>query len=262
MNRLTAHFKKKQAETLNVYVTAGYPGLNDLLPIAESLERSGVDILEIGIPFSDPTADGTTIQASNQVALSNGMNVELLFEQMEDLRDKVSIPVLLMGYLNPALQYGFDRFLDKCVECGIDGLILPDLPIWEYETLYRPAFEQRNLSNIFLITPQTSEERIHKIDELSKGFIYQVSTYSITGGKTEIGTENKSYFERIQAMKLKNPRLIGFGIIDRSSFLSACTYAHGAIIGSAFIKALEGSNDVSASTASFVKNILDAGSDR
>ncbi len=256
MNRITELFKRKQEGILNVFCTAGYPNLNDLVPIIKELEDAGADIVEIGMPFSDPMADGSTIQASNKIALDNGMTLKVMFEQLKDIRKSVSIPLLLMGYINPALQFGFDAFLSKCREVGIDGLILPDLPMMEYETEYRSKFKEANLSNVFLITPQTSEERIQKIDELSNGFIYVVSTYATTGGSLAFSDEQIAYFEKIKNMKLNNPTLIGFGIRDKNTFQAANQYANGAIIGSAFINALKESNDIRVSTREFVNQIL------
>jgi tryptophan synthase alpha chain len=261
MNRIAEHFNRKPNGTLNVFCTAGFPGLTDIVPIVRSLQNAGVDMVEIGMPFSDPTADGPTIQYSNKIALDNGMHLAELFRQLRSLREEVTIPVLLMGYLNPALQFGFEKFLDECAACGIDGLILPDLPIREYADLYRPSFELRGLSNIFLVTPQTHPDRIRHIDELSDGFIYLVSTYATTGGKAGFEQQQVEYFERIQAMDLENPTLIGFGIRDRAGFERACRYANGAIIGSAFIKAIDGSTNVEADSAAFVKVILDGSSD-
>lgn len=239
MNRIDQAFIDKKEQLLNVYFTAGFPNLEDTLSIAKALDAGGADLIEIGLPFSDPVADGPTIQESSTKALANGMTLNRLFEQLEDLRKEVSVPVLLMGYINPVLQYGFEKFCAKCAEVGIDGLILPDLPMYEYEELYKDVLEKYGLYNVFLITPQTSEERVQKIDELSKGFIYMVSSASTTGAKKGISTEQIDYFQKIQSMNLKNKRLIGFGISDNESFSKACQYADGAIIGSAFIKLLE-----------------------
>ena len=239
MNRIDQAFIDKKDRLLNVYFTAGYPNLEDTLSIAKALDQGGADLIEIGLPFSDPVADGPTIQASSTVALENGMTLNRLFDQLATLREHVSVPVLLMGYINPVLQYGFEAFCAKCAEVGIDGLILPDLPMYEYEEMYQSVLEKYGLYNVFLITPQTSEERIQKIDSLSKGFIYMVSSASTTGAKSGISTEQISYFQKINSMGLKNKRLIGFGISDNKSFSKACEYADGAIIGSAFIKLLE-----------------------
>lgn len=239
MNRIDQTFHKKSQGVLNVYFTAGFPRLDDTLRIAKALEKGGADLIEIGLPFSDPVADGPTIQASSTTALENGMTLRLLFEQLKDLRQHVTVPVLLMGYINPVLQFGFEAFCAKCQETGIDGLILPDLPMYEYESLYKETLEQYGLYNVFLITPQTSDERIRKIDDLSKGFIYMVSSASITGAKSGISPEQIRYFDRIRQMNLHNRRLIGFGISNAETFQTACQYAEGAIVGSAFIKQLE-----------------------
>lgn len=236
-NRIDKVFEEKK-DILNVYFTAGFPKLNDTLRIAQALESSGADMIEIGIPFSDPVADGPTIQDSSQVALSNGMTIHELFEQLIELRSSVSIPVLLMGYINPILQYGMEAFCKKCAEVGVDGLIIPDLPMLEYEEVYKSVFEENGLHNIFLISPNTSESRIRMIDQASSGFIYMVSSSSVTGAKAGIDSNQIAYFKRIQAMKLTNPTLIGFGISDRESFTRASEHANGAIIGSAFIKQL------------------------
>lgn len=254
-NRLTNLFAQKQDNLLTIYFTAGYPSLNQTIEVAEATAKSGADIIEIGMPFSDPIADGETIQQSNQKALNNGMNLQLLFEQLQHLRKEVQVPVLLMGYLNPVVQFGLEKFCQQAAAVGIDGLILPDLPMEEYEEIYRPIFEQYNLSNVFLITPQTSEERIRKIDELTNGFIYMVSSASTTGKTGAISEEQVAYFERIAQMNLKNPRLIGFGISDKTSYDKACANANGAIIGSAFIKALANGENVSVDIHSFIQTI-------
>ncbi|XOV95329.1 MAG: tryptophan synthase subunit alpha [Bacteroidota bacterium] len=237
MNRIDQAFESGN-DILNVYFTAGYPSLDDTVRIAQSLEAAGADMIEIGIPFSDPVADGPTIQESSTKALKNGMNLKLLLEQLKDLRESVSIPVLLMGYINPILQYGFEKFCEDCESVGVDGLILPDLPLYEYEELYQDVLRKHGLYNIFLISPQTLTDRIRKIDELSSGFVYMVSSSSITGAKGEISDEQIKYFNRINDMGLVNKRLIGFGISNKETFNQACEYADGAIIGSAFIKLL------------------------
>lgn len=238
MNRIDQAFESGNKDILNVYFTAGYPGLDDTIRIAKALESAGADMIEIGIPFSDPVADGPTIQESSTQALKNGMNLKLLMKQLEGLREQVSIPVLLMGYVNPILQYGFETFCQDCERVGVDGLILPDLPLYEYEELYQGVLEKHGLYNIFLISPQTLDSRIRKIDELSSGFVYMVSSSSITGAKGDISEEQINYFNRVNSMGLKNKRLIGFGISNRKTFGEACEYADGAIIGSAFIKLL------------------------
>jgi len=242
-NRIDQLFENKNTKILNLYFTAGYPYLQDTTEIIKSIEAASADMIEIGIPYSDPLADGPTIQASGTQALKNGMSLQLLFEQLADIRQHSQMPILLMGYLNQVMQFGVDAFIDQCKTVGIDGLILPDLPIDIYEMEYKEAFEKAGLHVIFLITPQTSEDRIRKIDDLSRGFIYMVSNASITGAKQGISENQIQYFERIKNMNLKNPRLIGFGISNKETFDTACDYAHGAIIGSAFIRALADANN-------------------
>jgi len=255
MNRIVRSFSEKKEPILNIFFTAGFPQLTDTRRIIRALSDAGVDMIEIGIPFSDPLADGPTIQQSSKQALDNGMTLKLLFEQLEGFREETDIPVLLMGYLNPVMQFGVEAFLEKCVEVGIDGLILPDLPIYEYENMYQEAFEARGLSNIFLISPATAKDRIRKIDALSNGFIYMVSSSSTTGKTSGISAQQLAYFERVQAMSLKNPRLIGFGIKDAESFEQASAYADGAIIGSAFIKTLAQSESLEEDIQAFVEGI-------
>ncbi len=237
MNRIQKIFSEDK-KLLSIYFTAGYPAINDTVPILQELEKNGVDMVEIGLPFSDPLADGPTIQASSTQALKNGMTTRLLFEQLKDIRETVSIPLILMAYFNPVLQYGVEEFCAKCKETGIDGLILPDLPLAEYKEHYKAIFEEYGLVNIFLITPQTSESRIRQIDKASNGFIYMVSSASTTGARQGFGEVQRSYFERIAAMQLKNPQIVGFGISNAETFLAATKDANGAIIGSAFIKML------------------------
>lgn len=253
MNRITQLFEQKQHNILSVFYTAGYPQLNDTLAIAASLQAAGADMLEIGFPFSDPMADGPVIQRSSEIALENGMSIKLLLEHLKDLRKTVHIPILLMGYFNPVVQYGVERFCKDIAAIGIDGLILPDLPMVEYETMYRPVFEQYHLSNIFLVTPQSSEERIRKIDSLSNGFVYLLSSSSITGRKIEQDAASEAYFKRIQEMGLRNPLMIGFGIADKQGFDNACRFASGAIVGSAFVKELaeNGKQGIAAFVRSF-----------
>ena len=236
MNRIHSLFKNKQERVLSIYFTAGFPKLEDTLSIMEAIQAGGADIIEIGVPYSDPIADGPTIQDSNQIALENGMSLKKLFQQLEGFRSKIELPVVLMGYLNPIIQYGMEAFCKKCQEVGIDGLILPDLPMQQYLDEFKSVFEQYGLVNTFLISPQTSEKRILEIDQNTDGFIYMVSSHSITGAKSGISEEQISYFKRVQEMGLKNPRLIGFGISDAETFSTASKYSHGAIIGSAFIK--------------------------
>lgn len=238
MNRINKLFEEKQNNIMSVYFSAGFPRLEDTVPVIKALEKHGVDLVEIGMPFSDPLADGPVIQQSNHIALQNGMSLNILFNQLENIRKEVSIPLILMGYLNPVMQYGMKPFLEKCSQIGIDGIILPDLPYSEYVDEHKPLFEKFNIHKIFLITPQTSDERLKSIDEISKGFIYVVSSASTTGVKENIIQSQEEYFGRINSFGLKNPRLIGFGISNYQTYSTACKYANGVIIGSAFIKAL------------------------
>lgn len=255
MNRISALFASRKEPILNIYATAGYPNLGDTMLVLNALQEGGVDIIEIGMPYSDPVADGETIQQSNQVSLDQGMTVSHLFDQLKNMRPSISVPVLLMGYINPVLQFGVERFCQKCQEVGVDGLILPDLPMAEYQQSYQSIFERYGLFNIFLITPQTSDERIKQIDAVSEGFIYMVSSASTTGAKTGISTDQETYFKRIEAMDLKNPRLVGFGISDRESFIKASNGASGAIIGSAFVKLLGNAKNLREEIVGFVKSI-------
>lgn len=254
-NRINQLFETKQKDILSVYFTAGFPGLNDTVQIIKLLEQNGVDLIEIGIPFSDPTADGPTIQRSSEQALKNGMSLQLLFTQLEEIRQSVQIPLVLMGYFNPVMQYGVAEFCIKCSEAGIDGVILPDLPLEEYNEKYEVFFRENNLHNILLITPQTPAERIRQIDEASEGFIYMVSSASTTGAGKKVEDFHQEYFERIQQMNLKNPRLIGFGISDHNTFSNACKYARGAIIGSAFIASFKENEGLEKTISGFIKSI-------
>lgn len=256
MNRINKLFQEKKNGILSVYFTAGYPDLDDTVPVIQELVKNGVDLIEIGMPFSDPVADGPVIQHSSLIALQNGMCIRKLFEQLENIRQTVDIPLILMGYINPVLQYGVEAFCQKCSEIGIDGLIIPDLPLDVYQEEYKTIFEAGKLHNIFLITPQTSEKRMRMIDDLSSGFIYMVSSNATTGAKSEVSEFQKQYFERVNALNLKNPRMIGFGISNVETFANACQYAHGAIIGSAFVKALEGSEPLGKKIAGFVQSIV------
>ncbi len=237
MNRIKTKLQESK-KLLSIYFTAGYPKLDDTVQIIQDLEKNGVDLIEIGLPFSDPLADGPTIQDSSTKALNNGMTTELLFKQLKDIRKTVSIPLIIMGYFNPVYQFGVEAFCKRCQEIGIDGLILPDLPLDVYQEEYEAIFQKYGLINVFLITPQTSDSRIRQIDEVSDGFIYMVSSASTTGTKAGFGKEQQSYFERIAAMDLKNPQIVGFGISNKETFTQATKQAKGAIIGSAFIKHL------------------------
>jgi tryptophan synthase alpha chain len=254
-NRINKLFKAKDKNILSVFYTAGFPKLTDTIIIAQQLEKSGADIIEIGIPFSDPLADGPTIQASNKVALDNGMNLHLLIEQVKEIRKTVSIPIILMGYLNPVLQYGVEKFMKDASRAGVDGFILPDLPLDEYLNSYKDMVESNGLTNTFLISPTTSEERIRKIDNATNGFIYAVSSSSTTGAQQGFSVEQQKYFKKLQDMKLVNPFLIGFGVSNQSTFHTVCDYAAGAIVGSAFINLLKDSKDIPSSISQFVKNL-------
>jgi tryptophan synthase alpha chain len=258
-SRIKKVFKSSSEEgfrgLLNVYVTAGYPKLDSTLAIMKALQDSGANLIELGMPYSDPLADGSVIQASSTVALENGMTIKTLFHQLKDFRREIRVPVILMGYMNPVLQYGFEKFCADAASVGIDGLILPDLPEYEFETEYGAIIKKYELDFIFLVTPETSEERLKKLDSLSSGFLYAVSSSATTGSEKDFNTVEK-YLQRLQAMQLKNPVLVGFGIKDKITFQSASKYANGAIIGSAYIKALENANDIEAATTLFLDSIL------
>jgi tryptophan synthase alpha chain len=265
MSRLQHTFQKKSNRILNVYCTAGYPQLDSTLEVMKALQQNGADIIELGMPYSDPLADGPVIQHSSSIALANGMTIAKLFEQLKDFRNSplgdggsdgcISIPVILMGYMNPVLQYGFEKFCTDAAAVGIDGLILPDLPEYEFETEYGAIIKRHGLDFIFLITPETSEERIKKLDSLSSGFLYAVSSSSTTGSDKK-GIDTAEYLQKLRNLKLKNPVLVGFGIKDKTSFDAVCQLADGAIIGSAYIKALENNTDVKAATKAFISSIL------
>ncbi len=252
-NRINQKMQENK-KLLSIYFTAGYPALDDTVQIIQDLEKNGVDMIEIGLPFSDPLADGPTIQDSSTTALKNGMTTEKLFEQLKDIRKTVSIPLIVMGYFNPMLQYGVEAFCKKCHEIGIDGIIMPDLPLDVYQADYEVIFKKYGLINVFLITPQTSDDRIRQIDVASNGFIYMVSSASVTGSKSGFGNTQTEYFERIARMNLKNPQIVGFGIKDAKTFQSATKNANGAIIGSAFIKFL--TKHGVGSIANFIKKII------
>lgn len=238
MNRIDQKFKEDK-KLLSIYFSAGHPALEDTVPILKQLQASGVDMVEIGLPFSDPLADGPTIQESSTQALRNGMTSEKLFKQLEGVRKEIDIPLILMGYFNPMMQYGINKFCERCQEVGIDGLIIPDLPVDVYHQEYKVLFDQHGLYNMFLITPQTPDERIRYIDKVSNGFIYLVSSASVTGAKNEFGSTQTDYFNRIQQMNLKTPTVVGFGISNAETYQAATKESRGAIIGSAFIKFLE-----------------------
>lgn len=245
MNRINELFEKKTTGILSIYFTAGFPRLDDTCDIIKELEQNGVDLIEIGIPFSDPMADGPTIQESSTMALRNGMTLKLLFEQLKDIRQTVSIPLIMMGYLNPIMQFGFENFCKKCQETGIDGAIIPDLPFKDYIEEYKPVADKYNLKIVMLITPETSEERIRLIDENTDGFIYMVSSASTTGAQNNFDEQKQAYFRKINGMNLRTPRLIGFGISNKSTFDSALQNASGAIIGSKFVSLLKDEKSIS-----------------
>lgn len=261
MNRLEQLFEKKKERILNVYCTAGYPELDSTVKIMKALQDNGADIIELGMPYSDPLADGPVIQASSTKALANGMTIAKLFEQLRGFRKSATgtggiyVPVILMGYMNPILQYGFEKFCQHAADIPIDGLILPDLPEYEFETEYGPVIQRYGLDFIFLVTPETSEERVRKLDALSTGFLYAVSSSSTTGSDKNMADVD-AYLQRLKNYKLKNPVLVGFGIKDKQSFDAACKHANGAIIGTAYIKALTNHNDVEEATKQFLKPIL------
>ena len=254
MNRINKLFTEKK-NILSIYYTAGFPNLNDTVTILKSLEKAGADIVELGMPFSDPLADGPTIQDSSLVALNNGMSIKVLFEQLKDVRKEVSIPIVLMGYINPVHKYGIEKFAKECQEVGVDGVIIPDLPFDEYNDKYKSTFEAAGVSNIFLVTPQSPEARIRAIDTNTNGFIYVVSSAAVTGAKSGLSTTQIEYFQKLQNMKLKNPSLIGFGISDNESFEATCKYASGAIVGSAFVKLLANSKDLDSDITNFIKDL-------
>ena len=253
MNSIQKIFQNKNRDILSIYFTSGFPELNDTTQVIEQLSASGVDFIEVGLPYSDPLADGPTIQDSSQKALRNGINLDIVFDQLMTIKESNTTPLILMGYLNQVLKYGEDKFCQRVADCGIDTVILPDLPMVEYENHYKELFDRYGINNVFLITPLTSDERIRKIDSYTESFIYMVASSSITGAKGEISQQQIDYFERIDAMHLKSKRIIGFGISNHQTFATACEFGNGAIIGSAFIKFLD-QNGV-AKIPEFVKNI-------
>lgn len=255
MSRIRELFARKNRQVLNVYCTAGYPRLDSTLEVMKALQDNGADMIELGMPYSDPLADGPVIQASGGKALENGMTLVNLFKQMKELRPAIRVPVLLMGYMNPVLQYGFDRFCADAATAGVDGLILPDLPIYEFETEYGTIIKKFGLDFVFLVTPETSEERVRKVDALSSGFLYAVSSSSTTGKDKDMSGQ-QAYFARLDRMKLKNPVLAGFGIRDKKTFTEACLHTQGGIIGTAYIKALEQGPDIADATKVFLTSIL------
>ena len=257
MSNLELVFKEKSKRILNVYCTAGYPSLNSTMKVMESLQKNGADIIELGMPYSDPLADGEVIQVSSIKALANGMNIAVLFDQIKDMRKSISIPVILMGYMNPILQYGFENFCKKAKAVGVDGLILPDLPLFEFEQSYGKIITENNLDFIFLVTPETPVDRIKKLDSLSNGFLYAVSS-SATTGKDKDFNVVAQYLQKLQAMQLKNPILVGFGIKDKATFDAATLHTQGAIIGSAYIQQLTKGGDIETTTSQFLNSVLGA----
>ncbi|WP_128330172.1 tryptophan synthase subunit alpha [Apibacter sp. HY039] len=255
MNRIKQLFKKKQKNIFSVYFTAGYPKLKDTVKIIKELENNGVDLIEVGIPFSDPMADGPTIQESGTQALQNGMTLKLLFEQIKVVRKEANLPLIMMGYLNPIMQYGFEEFCKKCNEVGADGAIIPDLPFDDYIKEYKAIADKYDIKIIMLITPETSDDRIRLIDEHTDGFIYMVSSASTTGAQKSFDSNKQEYFQRINSMNLKNPRLIGFGISNRETFEAAQSNANGAIIGSKFITLLKAENNIEKAVMELKKSI-------
>jgi tryptophan synthase alpha chain len=254
MSRIKDLFQKKNKNVLNVYCTAGFPLLNSTIEVMKALQDNGADIIELGMPYSDPLADGPVIQQSSSIALGNGMTIKKLFEQLRDFRKEISLPVVLMGYMNPVLQYGFEKFCTDAAAVGIDGLILPDLPEHEFETEYGAIIKKYSLDFIFLVTPETSNERIKKLDSLSSGFLYAVSSSSTTGSDKNM-TDVKGFLLKLQGLKLQNPVLVGFGIKDKATFDAACAHANGAIIGSAYIKSLSQSGKIADITRNFLEGI-------
>ena len=255
MSRLQALFANKKERVLNVYFTAGYPQLDSTTTIIQALQNNGADIIELGMPYSDPLADGPVIQESGNIALQNGMTIAVLFEQLKAIKGQINIPIILMGYMNPVMQYGFEKFCADASAVGVDGLILPDLPEYEFEMEYGDIIKKYGLDFVFLVTPETSTERIQQLDNLSAGFLYAVSSSATTGKDKDFNSVEK-YLEQLQSMQLKNPVLVGFGIKDRNTFESACKYANGAIIGTAFIKALEGSTNINETVKEFINTVI------
>lgn len=255
MSRIIELFNRKKEKVLNVYCTAGFPNLDSTLEVMKALEENGADMIELGIPYSDPLADGPVIQHSGSIALNNGMTIKNLFEQLVNFRKEITVPVLLMGYMNPVLQYGFEKFCTDAASAGIDGLIFPDLPEYEFGNEYGASIKKHGLDFVFLVTPETTNERIKKLDELSSGFLYAVSSSSTTGSDKNM-TNVELYLEKLQNLQLKNPVLVGFGIKDKATFEAACSHARGAIIGTAYIKALEKNGSIAENTRVFLSSIL------
>lgn len=255
MSRINELFALKKSKVLSVYCTAGFPRLDSTMEVMKALQECGADMIELGMPYSDPLADGPVIQASGTRALENGMTMARLFGQLAKMRESIHIPVLLMGYLNPILQYGFEKFCESAAAAGVDGLILPDVPIYEFEAEYGAVIRKHGLDFVFLVTPETSEERVRKVDALSSGFLYAVSSSSTTGGNRDLADQD-AYFGRLAAMGLRNPVLVGFGVRDKRSFEAACRHTRGAIIGTAYIRAIDGATDIGKATRDFLSSIV------
>jgi tryptophan synthase alpha chain len=255
MNRIDKLFSTRKNNILSIYFTAGYPLLNDTISIIKELDLAGVDMIEIGMPFSDPVADGPVIQRSSEKALNNGISLELLLLQLESVRRVTDIPLIIMGYINPFFRFGMEKFIKRCSDIGIDGTIIPDLPVEEYHISYSSLYEKHGIFNIFLISPQTPDERIVYLDSISKGFLYMVSTSSTTGSAGSSDNSKAEYFKKVKDLKLKKPGLIGFGISDKESFEEACNYSNGAIIGSAFIRALDEERPLEVKIPEFIRKI-------
>ncbi len=255
MSRIKSLFEQKKSRVLNVYCTAGYPKLNSTLEVMQALQQNGADLIELGMPYSDPLADGPVIQHSGSIAIANGMTIHELFAQLKEFRKEIHVPVILMGYMNSVLQYGFEQFCSDAASVGVDGLILPDLPEYEFEMEYGATVKKYGLDFVFLVTPETSEERIKQLDNLSTGFLYAVSSSSTTGSDKNM-TDVDAYLQKLKTMQLKNPVLVGFGIKDKQTFDAACEHANGAIIGTAYIKALENAIDISETTKKFLEEVL------
>ncbi|MBC7902461.1 MAG: tryptophan synthase subunit alpha [Gemmatimonadaceae bacterium] len=254
MNRLIQLFEKKKSNILNVYCTAGYPSLESTVPVMKALQDNGADIIELGMPYSDPLADGPVIQASSSKALENGMTIERLFDQLRGFRHQVYVPVILMGYMNPVLQYGFEKFCQHAADVAVDGFIIPDLPVHEFNNEYGAMMQRFGLSFTFLVTPETPMERVHMLDSLSTGFLYAVSSSSTTGSGGDKG-DITQYLQKLKDADLKNPVLVGFGIKDKASFDQACAYTNGAIIGTAYINAITANPDIEKATKEFLTSI-------
>ena len=254
MSRINKLFQSKKKNILNIYCTAGFPQLDSTLEVMKAIQAAGADMIELGMPYSDPLADGPVIQASSSRAIANGMTIARLFDQLRDFRKHIDIPVILMGYMNPVLQFGFESFCKEAAACGIDGLILPDLPIYEFETEYGPIIKKYGLDFSFLVTPETSDERIHYLDKLTSGFLYAVSSSSTTGTDKNFNVQ-QGYLNRLQSLNLHNPVLVGFGIRDRESFKAVSSYANGGIIGTAFIRALEADGALDYKIRKFIESV-------